>query len=53
MHKDMLTRHASRNRDADLALTGAIHEETVRLRPCGDGFAQEGFPGVGDVEGAG
>jgi len=49
MHKDMLTRHTACDCDSDFAFAGTIHVQVVRLSPCGDGFAEEGFARVGDA----
>ena len=49
MHKDILTWHAACNSNGDLAFAGAVDEEIMGLGPFGEGFAEECFPGVGDL----
>ena len=53
MHKDVLTRNAACNCDRDLAFASAIDQEIMGLGPFGEGFAQEGFPGIRDARGRG
>ncbi len=49
MYKDMFTRHACSDSNGNFPFASAVNIQVMLLCPLSDGFAEEGFAGVGDV----